>query len=348
LREIDVVHQAEAKIVKMARRQPLRHRCACVVTDWRRTVKAIRGSRVASVAVACARCVAPRLFIGGLLAGAALSAGAVVFTTDYERVTVLPVLTSGPASQDWRAHGAVTPVKNEGGCDASWAFAVTGLVEGDHFIRAGTLIDLSEQELVDCTRSGSGCGGGSPIDALRTLIAKGGLAKEAAYPYTARAGMCRASTAVATIPGAGRVPPGDEVSLKGYVDQGPVLALIDASLPSFATYKGGVYNEPACRTNNPTRAVLIVGYGTNSGQDYWIVKNSFGASWGASGYIFMSRNHNNNCGIASFALAVSNDPLPPPTTPAIPAIPILSAWALGFLLLGFAALGFLMLRGQAA
>ena len=293
--------------------------------------------------VACAQRIALRLVIGGLLAGAAFSAGAVVFTTDFDRVTVLPALTSGPASQDWRAHGAVTPVKNEGGCDASWAFAVTGLVESDHFIRAGTLLDLSEQELIDCTGSGSGCRGGSPIDAMRTLIAKGGLAGEASYPYTARAGVCKASTAVATIPGAGRVPPGDEVSLEGYVDQGPVLALIDASQPSFASYKGGVYNEPACRTDNPTRAVLIVGYGTISGQDYWIVKNSLGTSWGASGYIFMSRNNNNNCGIASFALAVSNDPLPPPAAPAIPD-PTLSAWALGFLLLGFAALGFLTLR----
>ena len=297
-----------------------------------------------AVAFACARRIALRLVIGGLLAGAAFSAGAVVFTTDYDRVTVLPALASGPASQDWRAHGAVTPVKNEGQCDASWAFAVTGLVEGDHSIRAGSLISLSEQEVVDCTGSGSGCGGGSPIDALRTLIAKGGLPTEAAYPYTATAGVCKASTAVATIPGAGRVPPGDEVSLKAYVAQGPVLALIDASHPSFDFYLGGVYSEPACRTDRPTRAVLIVGYGTMSGQDYWMVKNSFGASWGAAGYIFMSRNNNNNCGIASFALAVSNDPLPPP---GVRAIPMLSPWALGVLLLGFAALGFLTVRRHA-
>ena len=95
--------------------------------------------------------------------------------------------------------------------------------------------------------------------------------------------MCKASTAVSTIPGAGRVPPGDEVSLQGYVAQGPVLALIDASQPSFASYTGGIYNEPACRTDKPTRAVLIVGYGTNSGQDYWIVKNSLGAVMGCIG-----------------------------------------------------------------
>ena len=225
-------------------------------------MKTVCASRVASVAVAGTHRIGLRLVIGGLLAGAAVNAGAVVFTTDYDRVTVLPALASGPASQDWRAHGAVTPVKNEGQCDASWAFAVTGLVEGDNLIRAGTLKSLSEQELLDCTRSGSGCGGGGPIDALRTVIAKGGLATEATYPYTAAAGVCKASTAVATIPGAGRVPPGDEVSLKAYVAQGPVLTLIDASQPSFNLYPGGVYSDPACRADNPTRAVLIVGYGT--------------------------------------------------------------------------------------
>jgi C1A family cysteine protease len=335
------------KIVKMACRHPetpLPHRrreCG------RRTEKAVRRGRVVSVVIACVQRIALRLIIGGLLAGAVTNAGAVVFTTDYDRLTVLPALAGGGTSQDWRAHGAVTPVKNEGACDASWAFAVTGLVEGDNAIRAGTLRSLSEQELLDCTGSPSGCGGGSPIDALRTLIAKDGLPAESSYPYTARTGVCKASIPVATIPGAGRVPHGDEMSLQGYVDQGPVLALIDASQPSFADYNGGVYSEPACRTDNPTRAVLIVGYGASSGQDYWIVKNSMGTLWGASGYIYMSRNNNNNCGIASFALAVSNDPLPRPIPPAILPVPTLGAWDFGFLLLGFAALGFLTLRQHA-
>ncbi len=284
---------------------------------------------------------ARRLAIGGLLAGAAFSADAIVSTTDFDRLAVLPALTGGLASQDWRAHGAVTPVKNEGVCDASWTFAVTGLVEGDSSIRSGTLRSLSEQELLDCTGAGSGCGGGSPIGAMRTLIAEGGLTRESTYPYTATVGMCRTATPAATIPGAGRVPTGDEVSLKAYVSQGPVLALIDASLPSFDGYTTGVYSDAACRPDNPTRAVLIVGYGTTGTEDYWIVKNSYGASWGAAGYILMSRNNNNNCGIASFALAVSNDPLP---AAIVPTLPTLNAWALGLLLVGFAGLGLVVLR----
>jgi len=82
---------------------------------------------------------------------------------------------------------------NEGNCDASWAFAVPALVEANAFIRTGTLKSLSTQELLDCAGSGSGCGGGSPISALRTVIAKGGLASTPLYPYTARQSLCRAA-----------------------------------------------------------------------------------------------------------------------------------------------------------
>lgn len=280
---------------------------------------------------------ATRILVATLLAGTALSANAVVDTTDYDRLHVLPALTGNPGDQDWRARGAVTPVRNEGNCDASWAFGVAELVESDHAIRQGTLLSLSMQELLDCTGSGSGCSGGSPINALRTVIAKGGLATTASYPYTAIMSVCRASTPAATIPGAARVPPGDDVSLQNYVARGPVLALIDDSSPAFNTYRGGIFTGP-CGSGPPTRAVLIVGYTS----DYWIVKNSVGASWGAQGYIYMAR-HQNICGIENYALAISNDALP---APAVPAIPSLSLWAIASLLVGFLALGFALLRGD--
>jgi hypothetical protein len=203
-------------------------------------------------------------------------------------------------------------VKDQGQCDSSWAFAVTGLVESDSAIRTGTLMSLSEQQLLDCTGGGSGCGGGSPIAGLRTVIAKGGLATEAAYPYTAVGGTCKPAIPAATIPGAGRVPPGDETSLEYYVSKGPVLALIDTSLQSFQLYHSGIYADPDCGKDSPTEAVLIVGYGTTpEGRDYWTVKNSWGTGWGQAGYIWIARNDDNLCGIASYALAVSNDALPP-------------------------------------
>ena len=294
----------------------------------------------------CPRCcVILRLVIAAvLLAGAAVGAArATVFTTDYDRLTVLPALTGNGGDVDWRSKGAVTPVKNEGSCDASWAFAVTGLVEASHVIRTGQLFALSEQELLDCTGSQSGCSGGSPIAALRTVIAKGGLAKTSSYPYTARQGVCKAITPVATIPGAGRVPPGDEVSLQNYVARGAVLALVNASA-AFDDYKGGVFTGP-CTANDPTQAVLIVGY-TTGGGGYWIVKNSRGTSWGVQGYIYMARG-TNLCGIADYAVAVSNDPLPSPVQPGAIATPTLTAVAMAMLLLGVAAFGFAALRGNA-
>jgi hypothetical protein len=290
------------------------------------------------------RRVAVRLVISGCLAGVALSASAVVFTTDYGQIAILPVLTNIPGDQDWRAKGAVNPVKNEGQCDSSWAFAVTGLVEANYQIRGNALPNLSEQELLDCTGGISGCGGGSPVAALETLVAKGGLARTFNYPYTAFQRPCKAPLPppLVTIPGAGRVPPGDEVSLQNYVALGPVLAVIDDQ-NAFNNYRGGIFNGP-CGTN-PTQAVLIVGYVGNSGSgDYWIVKNSHGSSWGAQGYIYMAR-HKNLCGIANFAIAVSNDllPAPAPGGPATP-VPTLNSWGVGFLLLGLAAVGFLTLR----
>lgn len=268
------------------------------------------------------------LLIGGVTAGRAA-----VDTSDYADVTILPVDHSGgPATVDWRTSGAVTPVKNQGPCDASWAFGATGLVEAFHAIQSQQLRSLSEQQLLDCNPFGAGCGGGSPVAALRTLIAAGGLVSEAAYPYTAVQGTCHfhGTGIVATLPGAGRVPPGDEASLETYVaTRGPVLALIDAGHASFEGYSGGVYEEPACSTTQPTQAVLIVGYGSMQGHDYWIVKNSWGVSWGMQGYILMSRNRNNNCGIASFALVASNDPLRAP----IPAPMFTSAAATGLVAL---------------
>lgn len=280
-----------------------------------------------------------RPFIAALLAFAPLAATADVSTIDYGRLAILPALTSAGTSKDWRANGAVTPVKNEGSCDASWAFGVSGLTESLHAISTATLVSLSEQELVDCTGAGSGCSGGNPVDAMRTVIRRGGLTFASNYPYTANEGACKAVTPVATIPGAGRVPPGDDASLQAYVDKGPVMALVGESV-AFNAFNGGVFAGPCSTT--PTRAVLIVGYNNDGTDDYWIVKNSRGTSWGVGGYIFIKR-HLNLCGIENLAVAISDDPLPlpRPTT----AVPASSPWTVGMLLLAIGTLGFVALRG---
>ena len=263
-----------------------------------------------------------------------IGARAAVDITDYDRLVLLPALSGNPGDQDWRAHGAVPPVKNEGDCDASWAFAVAALVEGSDFIRTGTLKNVSEQELLDCTGSGSGCSGGSPVSALRTVVARGGLASNASYPYTARQSSCKAAVPVATVPGAGRVPPGDEASLQNYVARGPVLALVNDQNPAFDSYHGGIFAGPC--DGAPTQAVLIVGYTT----DYWIVRNSRGTAWGVQGYMLLARNQN-ACGIANFAIAVSDDRLP---TPIVPPVPTLGTSPIAYLALALATIGLITLR----
>lgn len=231
----------------------------------------------------------------------------------FSKLTILPADTTGVTADDWRPKGVVTPVKNEGECHASWAFGITALVESYHAITTAMLLSLSEQQLIDCDAVGHVCsGGGNPIESLKGMIGQNGLENAASYPYTGRQGTCKfdASHVAATIPGVGLLPPGDEESLKAYVtNQGPVLAFIDACHPSFTNYKSGVYYEPLCNSTRPTRAVVVVGYGGDPGSEYWIVRASLGTEWGVGGYIYMSRNRDNNCGIASFALSPADLPL---------------------------------------
>ena len=229
----------------------------------------------------------------------------------FAKLTILPADTTSTAVVDWRTKGMVTPVKNEETCHASWAFGISALVESYHAITTGTLLSLSEQQMIDCDAVGDTCsGGGNPIESLKEMIAQGGLETEASYPYVGDQRTCKFKSApgYATIPGVGMLPPGDEESLKAYVAKGPVLAFIDACHQSFADYTSGVYYEPMCSSRRPTRAVFVVGYGGDPGSEYWIVRTSLGREWGDIGYIHMSRNRHNNCGIASFALSPANLP----------------------------------------
>ena len=141
-------------------------------------------------------------------------------------------------------------------------------------------------------------------NAFSYIQANGGDDTEASYPYEARDDVCRfdPSNVGATDTGHIDVTSGDEGALQEAVaDVGPISVAIDASHSSFQFYTGGVYNEPACSQSALDHGVLVVGYGTYGGSDYWLVKNSWGTAWGMSGYIMMSRNSDNQCGIASMA-----------------------------------------------
>jgi len=209
-----------------------------------------------------------------------------------------------PNDIDWVAKGAVTGVKDQGQCGSCWSFSATGSMEGAHFLKTGSLVSLSEQALVDCSGAfgNAGCNGGLMDYAFEYVISKGGICGESAYPYKAVDGTCVASTCaggkVTSISKYQDVAVGDENALLSAVTLTPVSIAIEADQSGFQFYSGGVFNG-TCGTQLD-HGVLAVGFGTDSGMNYWKVKNSWGASWGEKGYIRMIRGRN-ICGLTAAA-----------------------------------------------
>ena len=209
-----------------------------------------------------------------------------------------------PDAVDWVAKGAVTPVKNQGQCGSCWSFSATGSMEGAYQIASGKLVSLSEEVLVQCdTTNDDGCQGGLMDNAFK-FAETHGITADSDYPYTSGTGirgLCqpkKEATPAIHVTGFKDVPSGDEASLLSAVSQQPVSIAIEADQSAFQLYKTGVLDSPFCGTNLD-HGVLLVGFGTE-GKDYWKVKNSWGASWGESGYIRMVRGKN-MCGLASQA-----------------------------------------------
>jgi len=228
-----------------------------------------------------------------------------IHITDPEHVYQYEPTQALPTSVDWRTKGIVTPVKDQGQCGSCWSFSTTGSVEGAWAMNH-TLVSLSEQNLMDCSRAygNMGCNGGMMDNAFKYIINNHGIDTEASYPYQAYTSYnCKYSTANkgASITSYKDVTSGSEAALQNAVAYRPVSVAIDASHSSFQLYTSGVYYEPACSSTSLDHGVLTVGYGTGTSGDYWIVKNSWGTGWGMQGYIYMSRNKNNNCGIATAA-----------------------------------------------
>lgn len=213
--------------------------------------------------------------------------------TDIQRDT--------PNEIDWRQKGAVTPVKNQGQCGSCWAFSSTGAIEGSNAIVNGNLVSLSEQQLVDCSRydGNNGCNGGIMDDAFEFAM-KTGLCSEQNYSYQGEDGTCKRCPGLIRVDKCYDVPQNNELALKAAVSLQPVSIAIEADKTAFQFYSHGVFNG-TCGTNLD-HGVLLIGYGSENGQDYWLVKNSWGDSWGDHGYIKIARtemtNSQGQCGIA--------------------------------------------------
>ncbi|OWM73356.1 hypothetical protein CDL15_Pgr001470 [Punica granatum] len=218
----------------------------------------------------------------------------------YENVTAVP------KSMDWRKKGAVTPVKDQGQCGSCWAFSAIAATEGINQLTTGKLTSLSEQELVDCDIKGEdqGCEGGLMEDAFEFIIHNKGITTETNYPYAGSDGTCNSAkeaSHVVKIKGYESVPANSEAALLKAVANQPVSVSIDAGDGSFQFYSGGVFTG-SCGTMLD-HGVTAVGYDTTEdGMKYWLVKNSWGTSWGEEGYVRMQRDIDAKEGLCGIAM----------------------------------------------
>lgn len=189
-----------------------------------------------------------------------------------------------------------------------WAFSAVASMEGIVKLTTGKLISLSEQQLVDCDINGEdhGCDGGFMDSAFKYIIQNKGLTTETNYPYQGTNGTCnkkKNANHAAKITGYEDVPANSESDLKKAVANQPVSVAIDAGESDFAYYSSGIFTGK-CGTNLD-HAVLAAGYGTSNGTKYWLLKNSWGTTWGEQGYMRLQRDVKAPEGLCGIAMASS-------------------------------------------
>jgi len=215
-----------------------------------------------------------------------------------------------PDSVNWTAKGAVTPIKDQKLCGSCWAFGATGALEGQTLLHFKKLPSLSEQQLVSCDGHSLGCFGGNSFTAFKYIHRNKGIVNETSYPYKAKNSKCDHSIAqdvklfAANDTGGVMVKPSEDALTEAVANVGPIQVNINAALKTFHSYKGGVYDDMKCK-GHTDHSVLVVGYGVEDGKKIWIVKNSWGTSWGLDGYVHFLRGTDITHGICSIASAPS-------------------------------------------
>eukprot|EP01107_Rhizomastix_libera_P017571 TRINITY_DN852_c0_g2_i1.p1 TRINITY_DN852_c0_g2~~TRINITY_DN852_c0_g2_i1.p1 ORF type:complete len:367 (+),score=64.92 TRINITY_DN852_c0_g2_i1:36-1103(+) len=207
-----------------------------------------------------------------------------------------------PTDVDWRAKGAVTDVKNQGQCGCCWTFSTVANIESLYKIKYNQLIDFSPQQLIDCDHTckfftcNKGCSGGVPKYAME-YIKKNGLTTLKKYPFIGKEGTCSYTESMSQVTIKDFVAiDNDEGEMQKYVaNSGPISACLYVN-SNFQYYKSGVFDDAGCPTNTINHAITVVGYGTENGKDFWIIKNSWGDDWGEDGFIRIARGKN-MCGI---------------------------------------------------
>lgn len=219
-----------------------------------------------------------------------------------ERRQCLPPDADLPTSFDWEVGGAVSPVKNQGSCGSCWSFSATGALEGLNYIANKDTTPLSEQQLVSCDMIDGGCNGGLMEQAF-DFVARHGICSASDYPYVSGDGSnpkcTRDCQSVFDIAGYEAVPQSNETALQLALYRQPISIAIEADSVVFQFYKDGVMDSAGCG-ESLNHGVLLVGWGTLDGKDYWRVKNSWGGGWGDDGYILLAKNvtRSGQCGLA--------------------------------------------------
>jgi len=214
-------------------------------------------------------------------------------------------------SIDWRTRGIVNPVKNQGQCGSCWAFSAVQAQESQWAKEQGVLLTLSESNLVDCAINCFGCSGGRMDDAYDYILKyqNGMYMKENDYPYSPIQGVCKfdASRSVTKMTHYIHIAQGSENDLADKIAQYGVVAMaIDASLYSFQLYHSGIFDDPKCSSMDLNHCVGCVGFGSDNGLNFWIIRNSYSEKWGENGYVRMVKDKNNQCGEATFAMIPRN------------------------------------------